>query len=371
MEIIEVNTSKQLKAFIKFPFELYKGNPYYVPPIINFEWNTLEKNKNPAFEHCQAKYWLAYDKNKIVGRVAAIKNYQEFQEKKSIRFGWIDFVDEYEVVKILLDKLMDWAKKENAKVIHGPLGFTDLDFEGCLIDGFDQIATQATIYNYAYYPKHYETYGLKKAVDWVEIRGEIPDEIPEKINRSASIVANRFNFTIKKFRKAKDILFYAKKIFDVINESYSELYGYYPLSEKQINYYIKQYFGFIRKEYVCVVTDKEDNIIGIALSIPSLSKAFQKAKGKFFPFGFFHILKAFKSNEHLDLFLIGIKPSHQNMGVTTMIFSHLLKTYIKNHVKFISTGPILENNHKMLNVWNDYFKKRINIRRRCYIKKIK
>lgn len=372
IELKEVTSKKELKQFIKFPFSLYKGNVHYVPPIIDFELSTLDKKKNPAFDHCEANYWLAYQEGRIVGRIAGIIHGAEFEEKSFVRFGWIDFIDDLEVSSLLLSAVAKWGKSKGATGIHGPLGFTDLDFEGALVSGFDQLATQATIYNYPYYIEHYEKYGLAKAVDWVEVRGFVPAEHSKRLARTASIVSSRFNIEVKKFSKAKQILDYAPGVFSALNESYKGLYGYYPLTKDQIAYYVDQYFGFIRKEYVCIVVNENDEVVGFAITLPSLSKAFQKAKGSLIPFGFYHVLKAFRSNKHLDLFLIGVTPDYQKKGANVLIFNELMKNYIQNGVKYVSTGPMLEENSGVQNLWNEYGQQidSVDIRRRCFTKMI-
>lgn len=367
----EVKTKKELKSFIKFQNKLYRGNANYVPPILDFEWSTLHWEKNPAFDFCEARYWLALQDGEIVGRIAGIVHGAEIQAKPLIRFGWFDFIDDQEVSKILLDEVINWAKSKNLTGIHGPLGFTDLDFEGSLIEGFEHLSTQATIYNYPYYRQHFEAFGFKKAVDWLEIRMDIPDVMPPRLERAANLVANRFKLEIKQFKNAKEILPYANAVFELLNEAYSDLYGYYPLTEKQIKYYVDQYFGFIRKEYVSLVVNEQDEVIAFAITLPSLSKAFRKAKGSLYPFGFIHVLKAFYGNEDLDLFLIGVKPGYQRMGAAPLIFHTLLTTAMKNKVKTCASGPMLENNKNVLNLWNDFEDYLTGqVRRRCYIKNI-
>jgi hypothetical protein len=368
----EVISQKDLKAFIKFPFELYKGNTYYVPPIVDFEISTLSKEKNPAFDHSDAKYFLAKREGKIVGRIAAIVINKELQDKKYMRFGWIDFIDDKTVSKTLIDHATAWGKSLGAETIHGPMGFTDLDFEGSLIQGFDKLATQATIYNYPYYHEHYDALGFEKACDWVELRGTVPKELPRRLTRTASVIQSRFKLQIVKVKSSKGFLKYADGVFELLNEAYSHLYGYYPLSPKQIKYYVDMYFGFIRKEYVTLIVSETDEVVAFAISLPSLSKAFQKAKGSLYPFGFIHILKAFNSNEHLDMFLIGVKPEWQKKGASPLIFHTLLSTYIKNGVKTVASGPMMEDNWGVLNLWNEYQDNvdTSSIKRRCYKKSI-
>jgi len=373
LTIHEVKSKRELINFIQFPIELYRDNEYYVPPIIDFELSTLLKSKNPAFDVCEASYWVVKSSNKIIGRIAVIIHNKEFEDHKKARFGWIDFIDDASVFDLLMQNAENWAKSKRCQYIHGPMGFTDLDFEGALISGYDKMASQATIYNYPYYINHYERYGFTKSCDWVEVRGNVPSEIPKKLSRTASLVGSRFNLKVKKFKKSKESIPYAKGVFNVLNEAYNNLYGYYPLTEKQIHYYVKLYFDFIRIEFVTIVVNENDEVIGFAISLPSLSKAFQRARGKLFPFGFIHVLKAFKSNKHVDMFLIGVLPSYQKLGANVLIFHEMISNYIKAGVQYVSTGPMMEDNRGVLNLWSDYQDslEEITIRRRCYQKTIK
>ncbi len=368
LEIHEIQTKKELTAFIKFPFSLYKENKYYVPPLIDFELSTLRKDKNPAFDAADAAYWVVKKEGKIVGRIAGIKINQELDEESLIRFGWVDFIDDIEVTKMLFDKLASWGKELGATAFHGPLGFTDLDFEGALESGYDQQPTQATIYNYPYYIDHFKQLGFETSATWKEFRAFVPDEVPRRIRRSAQLVSKRFNFELKKFKKVNDILKYAPGVFEILNESYSHLYGYHPLSEKQIQYYIDQYFGFIRKEYVGIVVNEKDEVIAMALCMPSLSTAFQKAKGRLFPFGFIHVLKAFYSNKYIDLFLIGARQDYQKLGANALIFNELTQMLIDKKAQYVSTGPMLLENRAAINNWesNREILDDVDIRRSCF-----
>lgn len=354
LQIEEVSSKKELKNFIKFPFQLYKGNASYVPPLVEFEMSTLLREKNPSFENADARYWIVLKDGKTVGRIAAIVLDHEIKEKQLGRFGWIDFIDDYEVSSLLLTTAKEWMESKGAKGIHGPMGFTDLDFEGALTEGFDEMATQATIYNHPYYIEHYKKWGMEKSVSWIEMRGEVPKEVPRRVKRAASIVNSRFKLSVKKFKKTKHLLKYAKGVFDVLNTSYADLYGYHALTPKQIDYYVDQYFGFVRKEYICIVVNEEDKVIGFGISLPSLSTAFQKAKGSLFPFGFIHVLKSFFFGKHIDLFLIGILPEYQKMGATALIIDDLCSTFIKNKAKYVTNGPALEDNHAVLNSWREF-----------------
>lgn len=368
----EVTSKSGLKDFIKFPMRLFKDCPYYVPPILQLEISTFLPKKNPAFDHCQAKFWLAKRENNIVGRVAAIIHQRELKEKKLARFGWIDFEDDLQISQLLINTATDWSKSQGAFSIHGPLGFTDNDFMGSLISGFDQMSTQATIYNYPYYQRHFENLGFEKAVDWVEGRGWVPDELPRRLTRSASIVSTRFGLTSKKFKNRKEILPYAEGVFKVLNKSYKGLYGFYELSDRQIKYYVDQYFGFVDKDFLSIIVNEQDEVVGAGISLPSLSKAFIKAKGNLFPFGFIHILRALKSKEHLDMLLIGVDPKYQKMGANVLMFYEVFQAYKAKGVKYVSTGPMLEDNQAVLNLWNEFENQRdhVDLRRRCYVKTI-
>ncbi len=368
LEIKEVTSKKELKRFIKFPFKLYKGNPNYVTPLIDFEMSTLLKEKNPAFDHAEAKYWVVERDGEIVGRIAAIVLDQELKDKSLARFGWIDFIDDMEVSTQLLETAKSWVESKGANSIHGPMGFTDLDFEGALVDGFDEIATQATIYNHPYYIDHYKAWNLDVAASWVELRGKAPSKNPEKVNRAVRIIEERFKVRVKEFKNTKEILKYAPGVFEVLNNAYSDLYGYYPLTPKQIDYYVEQYFGFIRKEFVCIIVNEADEVVGFALTLPSLSKAFQKAKGSLFPFGFIHVLRSFYFNDLADLFLIGVKPEYQKLGIHALIYDYLQKIYEKKGIKYMASGPMLEDNKNVLNTWSEFDIDVGRIKRSCFIK---
>lgn len=371
LTIFEVHSNSDLKAFIKFPMRLYAKAECYVPPLMSFEMSTLKQSKNPAFDHSKAKYWMVKKGDEIVGRIAAIILNQELTDKQMARFGWIDFIDDYEVSRLLLNTAAEWAKKQGAMKIHGPLGFTDLDFEGALIEGFDQLATQATIYNFPYYQSHYENYGMEKAVDWIERRGYVPEKVSERLQRAAELSQKRYGFRSVKVKRNRDLKVYAPAVFRLLNDTYSHLYGYYPLSEKQIRYYTNQYFDFIKKEFVSVIIDKEGELAAMAICVPSISRGLQKAKGNLFPFGFIPVLKDFYSNNTVDLFLIAVHPKHQKTGVNGLIFRDVLSAFIKYGVNYVATGPMLEENSNVRNLWKEFtFNTSDSIRRRCYVKSI-
>ncbi|MCK4654373.1 MAG: hypothetical protein KAU01_08005 [Candidatus Cloacimonetes bacterium] len=370
--IKEVVSKRDLKKFITFPDKLYAGNKYWIPPLHSEEMNTLHKDKNPAFDFCDVKYWLAYKDGKIAGRIAGIiiTRYIEKWKNKYTRFGWVDFIDDDNVSKSLFNTLETWAKEKGMDAVHGPLGFTDLDPEGMLIEGFDELGTIVTIYNYPYYSEHLERLGYKKDVDWIEFEVKVPDKLPEKIERIAAVVKKKNKLHILKANKSKDILPYTKEIFYVINEAFEPLYGVVPLTEKQIDKYIKQYFGMIRPDFVSIILDEQNKIAAFGITMPSMSKAFQKAKGQLFPFGFFYIMKALKKNDRVDLFLVAVRPDLQGRGVNSLLFNEFFKVFVNNKITKAETNPELESNTKVQAQWK-FFERRQHKRRRCYIKQLK
>jgi hypothetical protein len=371
IEIRKVTTAQYLKKFIKFPYEHYAENKYWVPPLLIDEFRNLDTAKNPALEFCEAQYWLAYKDENIVGRIAGIinKRYNEKVGKKIARFGYVEFIDNEEVSKKLFDTVENWAKEIRCESIHGPLGFTDMDPEGVLIEGFEELPTIATIYNYPYYAEHIEKYGYRKDIDWLEFELVPPKEIPEKVERIAKAVYERYNLKMLDVKKAKDLLPYAHEIFHVLNQAYENIYGFVPLTEKQIDLYVKQYFGFIKPGFVPVVLNEKGEVVAFGITMPSLSKAFQKAKGKLFPFGFIHILKALKKNDSVDLYLTGVRPDYQDKGVNALMMYEINKIYIANNISKVESNPELESNTKVQAQWRHY-EGRQHKRRRCYIKEL-
>lgn len=367
--IQEVTRKNQLEAFLNFPYRLYKNNPYYVPALLFDERATLRKDKNPAFDYCEARYWLAYRGKQVVGRIAAIIShaYIEKWKHRYMRFGWIDFGNDPAIPQKLMQTVEAWAMEKGMTAVHGPMGFTDLDHEGMLVEGFDQLGTLAAIYNYPYYPKMLEQLGYQKDADWVEYKITLPETMPEKLEKMASIVQRRNRLEIVKARKAKEILPYAKDIFELINESYADLYGVVPLTEKQIAYYTKQYFSFIRPDFVPLVIDQQGKLVAFGITMPSLSHALQKAKGSLFPFGFVHVLKALKKNKLADLYLVAVRKDLQGKGVNALLMYELTKSYIKNGIKYAESNPELELNTKVQSIW-DHYDTIQHKRRRCYIK---
>lgn len=369
----EVSGKKELKKFVKFHLDLYKDNPYHVPGLIQEEMMTLDKQKNPAFEVCDAIYFLAYREGKVVGRIAGMINRRsnETWNQKYARFGFIDFIDDEEVVNALFEAVEAWARRQGMEAIQGPMGFTDLDHEGMLIEGFDQLGTMATIYNYPYYPKHIERLGYVKDQDWHEFKIYIPEGIPEKHQRIGEIVKKKYGLKTMKFTRTKDIMPYAQKVFETLNASYAPLYGFAQLTQKQIDYYINMYIPMLRLDLVTLIVREEDDaVVGFGISLPSLSKALQKAKGRLFPFGWIHLLKALKTKPKvIDLYLTGVLPEYQNKGVNALLFNDLIPVYKSVGAVYAESNPELESNNAVQAQW-DYFKREHHKTRRAYIKNL-
>ena len=357
--INKVSSKKELKTFIRFNYELYKGNPYSVPDLYDDMLNTFHPKKNAAFEFCEADYFLAYKDDKVVGRVAAIINHRanETWNKKEVRFGWIDFIDDLEVSKSLLDTVARWGKERGMNMIVGPLGFTDMDAEGMLIEGYDQLSTMSTIYNFPYYPRHMEQLGFEKEADWVEFKLTVPDKLPEKFVRISEIILQKYKLKIKKVtRKEIKTQNYGQKIFDLINEPYAPLYGYSKMTQGQINQYIKMYLPLIDLRMVSLVEDENGELIAAGISMPSLSEALQKAKGKMLPWGWYYLLKALfiKKPKVLDLLLVGVKPEYQSKGVNALLFYDLVPIYQQMGFQYGESNPELELNKKVQSQWSAF-----------------
>jgi GNAT superfamily N-acetyltransferase len=369
VQIREVTGSKQLKAFIRFPATLYRGNPYFVPSLFFDESNTLRRDKNPAFDHCEAKYWLAMRGGRIVGRIAGIINRLHIEKWKQpyVRFGWIDFIDDPEVSGALLGAVESWAKEKGMTAVHGPLGFTDLDREGMLIEGFDELGTLATIYNHPYYPVHLEKLGYVKDTDWMEYEMAVPSEPNATIARIADIALRRNKLTLLNVRRKKQLLAYAGDLFHLLDDEYKKLYGVVPLTQKQMDSYIKQYFGFITPEFVPIVLDSDGRMIAFGITMPSLSRALQKAKGRLFPFGFIHLMRALKKNDRADLYLVAVKSEYQGKGVNAILIHKMNEVYNRLGITKAESNPELETNRLVQDQWK-YFEKRQHKRRRCFIK---
>ncbi len=366
-------TKKNLRKFTQFQIDLYRANDCYVPPLVSDDVKTLDPKKNPAFDFCEAQCFMAYEGGRPVGRVAAIINnaVNERSGEKSVRFGFLDFEDNPEVSAALMKAVEQWGKERGMTRVIGPLGFTDLDHEGMLIEGFDELSTMATIYNYPYYPEHIERLGYAKDSDWKEFVMDVPDGIPEKMNRVADIVKKRTGLKVKKYTSRKKIKEeYGRALFELVNEAYDQLYEYSPLTDRQIEYYINQYLDLLDLDLVTIIVDEEEKLVGVGISMPSMSRALQKAKGKLFPFGWIPLLKGLKGkNDRVDLLLVAVKPEYQSKGVNALLFQDLIPYYIKRGFKWAESNPEMETNAKVQSQW-DYFTHRQHRRRRSYVKNI-
>ena len=374
VEIRQINpTRSNLKKFVEFQIKLYEGNPYFIPPLVSDEIATLDSKVNPAFDHCESAYFMAYRDGKPVGRIAAMINKQvnEKENSRQARFGFVDFIDDAEVCKALFDTAEQWAKEKGMDNIVGPLGFTDLDNEGMLINGFEELGTMATIYNYPYYPQHIERLGYEKEVDWHEFLIEVPEQIPDKHKRIAEIVKKKFNLRVVKFTSRKALKEqYGQALFELINEAYDNLYGYSRLTKRQIDYYIKIYLGMLNLDLVTLIVDGNDQLVGVGISIQSMSRALQKSKGKMFPFGWWHLLKGLKGkNDRVDLLLVAVKPQYMGKGVNALLFTDLIPAYNKYGFKWAESNPELESNAAVQNQW-EAFPYRQHRNRRAFIKKL-
>lgn len=374
LQIKTVNSKSELKTFVRFANRLYKGNRFYVPCMPSDDLATLDKKKNGAFAFCEAEYYLAYKDGKVVGRVAAIINHKanEAWNVKQVRFGWIDFIDDLEVSGALLDAVSAFGRRHGMSSIVGPLGFTDFDPEGMLVEGFDRLSTMALIYNHPYYPEHMEKHGYVKETGWVEYRITIPDELPERHRKLADIVLERNKLKIvKKTRRQINKERYGQKLFQLINETYCVLYGYSLLSEKQIDQYVKTYLSLLDLRMVSFIENERGELIAAGVSMPSLSEALQKCNGELFPFGWWHLLKAlyWKKPETLDLLLIGVKPEWQNKGINTLLFLDLFENYKRMGFRYAETNANLETNAKVQAMW-DTFEKEQHKRRWVFGKEL-
>jgi hypothetical protein len=369
IKLIEIQTPDELKEFVAFQYFLYKESKYWVPPLIIDELKSLNKKKNPAFDFCKAKYWLAYKAEIPVGRIAAIINckYNEKWNRRAIRFGWFDFIDDFDVSRTLLNVVENWAHEEGMNFIHGPLGFTDLDGAGALIEGFEELSTFGAIYNYPYYPAHFESAGYRKDTDWVEYQFVHGPVLIEKLRKISEIALKRNDLHVLKARKAKELLPYAKQVFELINIAYKDLYGFVELSDKQINMYVNQYFDFIIPEFIPIILDSKNRVAAFGIAMPSLSEAFRKCYGRLLPFGFISILRAMKKNTKADLYLTAVRPDLQNKGVNAVLIHETNKAFIKRNITTVETNRELENNLKVQSQWK-FFDTRLHKRRRCYQK---
>lgn len=367
--IKEATSKKELKDFIKFSFDLYKGNPYWIPPIISEELESFDKDKNPAFEHAEAHFYMAYRDGKIVGKVAAIVNWQEVnqQQKRKVRFGWFDVIDDIEVTKALLEKVYELGRKNNLEYVEGPIGFSNLDKVGVLTEGFDQIGTMITWYNHPYYKDHLERLGFVKEKEYIESRFPFANVKPEMFMKASELIKKRYGLKALTFTSTKDVMPYVDKMFDLFNKTYKKLASFVAVTDVQKEYFKKKYIGLINPEYIMFIEDKDHNLVAFSIVMPSFSEALKKANGKLFPFGFIHLLNARKSSKEVVFYLIGIDPDYQNKGVTAIVFEEYYNAFKKNNIETCIRTPELEENHAIHNMWKN-FDPVIHKRRRTYRK---
>ncbi len=365
--IKEITSKRDKKKFIDFPNKLYRDNKYYVPPLFLDELEMLDPKTNAAYEYCETRFFLAYRDGKIVGRICALINhaYNKKINGKQMRFCRFDVIDDFEVTKKLFEPVFAWAKERGLNQIIGPIGFSDLDKQGLLIEGFEEESNTITIYNHPYYIEHLEKLGFVKDVDWIEFQIFCPETISERINRMANVIMKRYGYQIIKFKKRKEMAPYVRTGFEIINEAFAPLYGTVPLNEGQIKKAMKQFVTFVNLDFLYVVANKEGEMIGLGLMVPSLNAATKKSNGRLFPFGFIRALRALKKPKVLDMLMIAVRPEYQNLGVNVLLLCEGIKSSIKYGVSHAETGPELETNHNVQALWKE-FDVRQHRRRRCY-----
>ena len=372
IEIRKITTKRDLLRFIKFGNEFYKDCENFCPALILDELDTFNPKKNPAFEVCEHILYMAYQENKPVGRIAGIINHEANRKwgVKHVRFGWIDFIDDLEVSQSLLDAVAEWGKSKGMDKLNGPVGFTDFDHQGLLIEGYDHLAPMASLYNYPYYVRHMEAYGLTKDNDWIEMQIFPPKDLPERFGRMAKIVQERSRVRVDKVKNCKELTEkYGLSYMDVIDVAYQKLYNFQPLTDRQKQHYCELYFPLLNFDFVTVVVNEKDEVVGVGVGMPDISKALRKCNGKLFPFGWYHILKALKakSYETFDFLLIAVRPDYQDRGLNAVIIADQHPYFVKYGIQHIETTAIMESNFKNLNHW-EVFPHQYHKRRRAYIK---
>ena len=374
IQIIRATSKKERKQFAEYGNRLYAQCPYAVPELAFDILDTFDAKKNAAYEFCEAQLFLAVRGSEIVGRVAAIINHRanETWDVKNVRFGYLDFIDDARVADALLHAVEEWGRARGMTSCQGPMGFTDFDKEGMIIEGFDRLGSITTYYNHPYYPEHMERMGYEKEIDWVQLRVAVPAQTPDRFLRVGELVQKRFGLTFRKLtRKLIEKEDYGRKIFHLLNEAYSPLFGYSKLSDKQIDSFVKTYLNLVNLRFVTIIHDPDGQLVGVGVTMGSLSRAMQKAKGRLLPFGWYHIIKAmrYKFDDTVEMLLIAVKPEYQGKGVNALLFCDLIPTYNEAGFKWAETAPQLENNMKELNQW-DALNPEYTKRRRCYRKEI-
>ncbi len=369
IEIKEVTTMRQWRRFYAFPNKLYRDNEYFVPAIHMDEAPTFDPKKNPAYEYCETVAYLALRGGEVVGRIAAIINHKlnAMKEMKRMRFTRWDVIDDIAVSQSLFAAIEDWGKEKGMESLIGPIGFSDLDKQGLLIEGFDHLSMIITLYNHPYYADHLEALGFAKDVDWVEYKVFVPEKIDPRVERISTIARKRHGYRLLEFKNKKEVIPYAKEMFHMYNESFGDLYGFCPLTDAQIDIAVKQFFSLVSLDYLYVVADKDDAVIGFGIMAPSFAPAIKASGGRLFPFGLLRILKAFRHHEVVDMYLIAVKPEYFGRGVAAVIMNEGIKRAIANGVKWSETGPELENNEYVQTLWSGFDTEQ-HKRRRCYIK---
>ena len=371
--IKEAKTQEELHAFVKFPFTLYKDNPYWVPPLIKDEIETIDPNLNPVYQNADARFFLAYKEEKVVGRIAAIVNWIEVKEikKSKVRFGWFDTIDNIEVTKLLIDKVIEFGKEHNLKNIEGPLGFSNLDKAGLLIEGFKERNTLITLYNHPYYVEHLKKLDFNEAARWVEYEIKIDDfeSSPEKVKRFSKLIMERYNLTLLNFKNRSEILPYVDQMFDLLDKTYNSLQTYIPIQDYQIENYKKRFLKFVNPDFIKCIIDNEGKLICFSITMPSFTKALKSINGKLTFINSYHILKAMYFNERASFYLIGIRPDYQNKGIPAIIFNEMQKLFNKQKITIVETNPELEENTAIQKLWKNY-EHRLHKRRATFNKKI-
>ena len=358
LHIKVVNSPEDFQAFARFPFDLYKDNLYWVPPLINEEIDTMNPKVNPVYQNADAQFFLAYRGTKIVGRIAAMVNWIEVKKvgKSKVRFGWYDVIDDVEVSKILLEKVNAFGKTHQLEIIEGPVGFSNLDKAGLLIDGFEERNTMITLYNAPYYRKHLEALGFTINAKWVEYEIKISDfdSSPEKVKRFSKVVMDRYQLQLLQFKSKNDILPYVDQMFELLDKTYNKLQTYVPIQDYQIEHYKTRYFKFIHPDFIKCIVDSKNNLIAFSITMPSFATALQKIKGKITWYNFYHLLKALRKNNSASFYLIGVHPEYQNKGITAIIFYEMQRLFNKRNIQIVETNPELEENTAIQKLWKNY-----------------
>ncbi len=356
IQVREVSNPEEIQDFVHFPLTLYKDNPYFVPSLINEELEIWNPDKNPAYEYCESRQFLAFRGNEIAGRIAVIINHKEAKELgiHKVRFGWFDFIDDKNVSYALLRAAVDFASSRNIPAIEGPMGFTNLDKAGMLTEGFDRLATMIGIYNHSYYPKHLEALGLRKDKEWVEFEIMFPEKLPEKVIRFSDLTLEKYGLKVLRFKSKNEILPLIEPMFRLLDKTYRGLSTYTPITDGQIESYKEKYFKFLDKDFLICIADKQNDLIAFAVTMPSYSKALQKSNGKLFPFGWWHFWRAGIKNDRANFYLIGIHPDYQRRGLTSIIFREIYDVFKRKGVKYLETNPELEDNKQVQLLWQDY-----------------